>query len=1586
MHTKHTGILRRAGAVGLTLSLAAAVVGVPIPAAAAPPAAPAPTPDPAVTIDLRDDPEKNTVDPSVRDKVLRPGWKKSSDVAWTLNGDASGLHVLAATARTGYTWETVTTLAEPGFDADSWIGNACLTGSGRRLVVVYAPRTFTNKPDLFDRGGFTATVDLTSGKVTKLAVQTSLAYYNPGCGAAETAVLSQYGGERVDDPNQPVQSRMFTLDAAKGKLSAPIVLETELSSPVPVGDKVVAAGGSGLVEVDRSAKIKRLADTDGVAFRLVPDASGNVTFMDSAEDLVRVKRLPRRSGAKPAKLAEGPEAEIGLARGSGGRSFVTGTTTHIAALPSGVRRLSVPASSEVSATGDLALTRVRSAGTEDPRLRQPDPSAAEPARIDAVAPATGSALQFDVVTTEEATATAAENAAAAKGLEPSPALGSAAPQARVASAGSPSEASEGVDERYCAVARNDPQNQAIQPKPRQVEWAVDQVITGSLDLRREANWKNLGMPAYTLRQYFPRIELVTGGRIPAQIMLGVIAQESNMWQAARYALPGVTANPLIGNFYGRDIYNSTGDDDWDIHWADSDCGYGLTQVTDGMRLAGKEKTDDAGNKVETSLDYQVQRAVALDFAANVAAGARILQDKWNQTYQAGLKVHDANPAHLENWFFALWAYNSGMYQKKATGEPWGVGWLNNPINPRYDPQRKAFLEITYDDARTPQKWPYPEKILGWAGHPITSAESPTTDVAGYRAAWWSTTDARFKAKPDRKVFCNVSNDCDPNASVKPNDPDVQNEPAGPCLHKNASGLYDLRCWYHEPVAWKGPAGDGCASDICGAIGQACGTCGNEVLRFDPGYAYQDDGTSFPPKCDTSGLLPGAKVIDNIEKTVPLVRPCARDWTDGGDFSLNFASDSSGLYPSKVDLHQIGAGFGAHFWRGHTRQPGHLGGKLKVSGTWKLAESMTGWTRIQVSVPDHGAWSQQARYVIDLGNGQTRYRVVNQTWQQNRWVDLGVFPLSGRASVTLTNETPDGMGSDSIVFDAVAFTPTSKPAAQYVALGDSYSSGEGTAPYDRNSDVKRGNGGPTDNNACHRSTTGAYPRQIKLPGSDQTIEQQAAAGQASFAFLACSGATTTAVATEAVNNPPAASDSAGHTDWGSARFQHGEMTQVDQGYLDVDTTHVTISIGGNDARFAEVLRGCILRLADGCELDDYKLTRNNDKVDPEALNVYETKLIRDWLPAKLKATYRAIHRRAPNAKIVVVGYPQMRPDEEANGTCWGMSGVTGVFLNELTHHLTAATMKAVSEIHDEGVDIRYINSTLRWRIVEDDESKHWACQNILSGEDDARWTEAVLGKSEDGSGDSDPGAGSWHPNSTGQQQMAYMVNSVLRGDSPLETIKQRIIDYVDTRRGDRWTITDAQAADAAQRCLDLTRRGGMFDDPCMKIAIFFPTIADAASATRNDDAGLKRYPAWVVQNFASNEEKEKSWARGWLNEPRFGQTTCPTPRPAGSDGFPMECDEFPFFASEQGVAWAFHTGGEDAPISTQLGLTLKTENGQEGAVLNGLSKKKECNVKSAIWNTQAWPGFVPELYANGTPFLTVPLVADVHQTNKSFYIC
>src|SRR5262249_24424004 len=110
------------------------------------------------------------------DRTLRTGWRTSKDRAVTVSGDETGLRVLVADAKQAYKWRTAATLSEPFFETDMWIGQACVTGSGRRAVVVYAPRQFTNKELLMQRGAFAAVVDLNTGAVTKLAERVSLAY------------------------------------------------------------------------------------------------------------------------------------------------------------------------------------------------------------------------------------------------------------------------------------------------------------------------------------------------------------------------------------------------------------------------------------------------------------------------------------------------------------------------------------------------------------------------------------------------------------------------------------------------------------------------------------------------------------------------------------------------------------------------------------------------------------------------------------------------------------------------------------------------------------------------------------------------------------------------------------------------------------------------------------------------------------------------------------------------------------------------------------------------------------------------------------------------------------------------------------------------------------------------------------------------------------------------------------------------------------------------------------------------------------------------------------------------------------------
>ena len=114
--------------------------------------------------------------------------------------------------------------------------------------------------------------------------------------------------------------------------------------------------------------------------------------------------------------------------------------------------------------------------------------------------------------------------------------------------------------------------------------------------------------------------------------------------------------------------------------------------------------------------------------------------------------------------------------------------------------------------------------------------------------------------------------------------------------------------------------------------------------------------------------------------------------------------------------------------------------------------------------------------------------------------------------------------------AALVTATAARAAttvNYVALGDSYSSGLGAGDYISSS------GG------CDRSTN-AYPEQWAAANSP-----------AAFASVACAGATTTDV----INNQVSA--------------------------LSTSTTLVSITIGGNDAGFSSVMETCVLASTSTC---------------------------------------------------------------------------------------------------------------------------------------------------------------------------------------------------------------------------------------------------------------------------------------------------------------------------------------------------------------------------------------------------------------------
>jgi len=1173
--------------------------------------------------------DASEVAPVDRDRLLGTGWKGSHDRATTAIGSPDGFTIYAADASAGYAWAPVATLSVPGVETDRWIGNTCLTQDGSRMGVVYGTRAMTNDPRLFDAGAWGAVVDMASGEVTQLGRGFSLAYFDPGCGAGNDVVMTAF--------TEDAQTRLVRVDASAPERQTTTALPFEAASAIPVESGIVAGASGAVVHVSPDGTTTTLAAASGVPYDMTTTNGADVLFVDKQEATASVRSVPSEptgGASHPAPLATGPVADLGIERDAAGHAYVTGRTpTQAGDLPTGTSLLRAPTTAGVSSTGQLVVT-----GTTDTSGATTDGAdATHPVKVDATSAVTQEDIAFVVPPGQPDSAGSPGGAASAPGAGRVRTQG--VRQSAAAVVGDPHNPIE--SEATCAIPRNNPADQAMQPKPRQVEWAVDQAVTGTLDKpRTSAYLANAGLNGSTPQGLFPRVALAGGGNVPAQVMLGIIAQESNLWQASRYTTPGVTGNPLVGNFYGNDV--SSASFSWTADFSKSDCGYGVAQITDGMRKAGTG---------QTSRPAVAQRAIALDYASNVAAGLQIISQKWNDTRAAGLVVNDGNPAYIENWFYAIWAYNSGFHpesEKAANGGAWGVGWSNNPANPKYAQNRTPFLELGAADASRPQNWPYPEKVLGFAAWSLQLYEDATKAVPGFVPSWWNTEKARSEVKPPLDLFCVPGvDDCDPSTTQKPTAPGLAAEPAGPCTHSDANGQLDLRCWMHGPVKWKGD----CASD-----------CGHGSLRFSAGYAEQADGTAFAPDCAVQAPRAGspqardtlpssALVVDDT--TVAPVRPCTRQTTHG-TFQFTFGAGAGG-YPSKIDTHQLGAGWNSHFWFAHTRQAGtdsDLHGALDVTGRWTLDRSLAGkWTRVFVHLPDHGAWTQQASYAIDLGDGTIKNRVIPQRTQANAWVSLGVFPMNGIPTVSLSNLTHDGDGVDDIAWDAVAFQPlAAKPANIVVAMGDSYSSGEGSSEsgggnFYRETDLYGAHstssapaydGDVANNrsrNACHRSDR-AWSREASLPGNPSTVGDLADTYDSSMDYhlIACSGALTQHVLPYySVGSGSRPSVIFRNTRQTGQFGKYREVSQLDSGFVDENTTLVTISIGGNDARFSDIVSACA-----GVTECDQKMLQGDSAFVPQATATRAATDVND----SVTTTLLAIHAKAPNAKVLLMGYPNL----------------------------------------------------------------------------------------------------------------------------------------------------------------------------------------------------------------------------------------------------------------------------------------------------------------------------------------------------------
>ena len=286
--------------------------------------------------------------------------------------------------------------------------------------------------------------------------------------------------------------------------------------------------------------------------------------------------------------------------------------------------------------------------------------------------------------------------------------------------------------------------------------------------------------------------------------------------------------------------------------------------------------------------------------------------------------------------------------------------------------------------------------------------------------------------------------------------------------------------------------------------------------------------------------------------------------------------------------------------------------------------------------------------------------LDPTSQDHVEVDFGVSGLAAGSSTYFSLE-------GALTAAVVTARKGRLSQANYVALGDSYSSGEGNPPFKQ------------PNTGCDRSVNKAWP---ELVASMFGIKLEA--------LLACSGATTNAL---------------DHTYLGQ-KPQLQALSELQAPKL------VTITMGGNDLGFVNILTNCYLGFCS------------------PSLAGLEGELAGGF-GKHMTAVYKKIKAAAPSAHILVVGYPQIIPS------------------NPLSTLLHCAWFKDPAEVLLMHSVAKQINSVLA-RAASAAGVSYVSTLNVLKGH------ELCTGQSWVNSVGPSGGNGRGHPSAQGQAMIAAAV--------------------------------------------------------------------------------------------------------------------------------------------------------------------------------------------------------------------------------------
>ncbi|MFJ6141498.1 hypothetical protein [Kitasatospora sp. NPDC092286] len=215
------------------------------------------------------------------------------------------------------------------------------------------------------------------------------------------------------------------------------------------------------------------------------------------------------------------------------------------------------------------------------------------------------------------------------------------------------------------------------------------------------------------------------------------------------------------------------------------------------------------------------------------------------------------------------------------------------------------------------------------------------------------------------------------------------------------------------------------------------------------------------------------------------------------------------------------------------------------------------------------------------------------------------------------------------------------------------------------------------------------------------------------------------------------DTIGSRNWGTLG-QHHEVTQLDSGFLDENTTLVVLNAGGNDSGFASTVKNCALL---SCPSD----AKVKGDIDNTA--------------APLKDLIKHINEKAPKAKIILLGYPKLFDVAGViTSVCSVMNEGAAMSLNKWADYMKDSQQKAVDELRsgDKPLPVTFYSPMV--------EFEHRGVCGSVPGINDL-----VAAPTTKGGGDfSCPGSAlpcpsmeSYHPNNSGTKQYALALTNALK---------------------------------------------------------------------------------------------------------------------------------------------------------------------------------------------------------------------------------